>query len=195
MGGLVNLDIDLHSSAATFKELLENGNGYLDFSGNLENFSAGIIDLWAVNLVAAIVSNAEKNPSELNCAIGRWSVTDGLLKPDAFFVDTSQMRICVDGEVNLKEQRLDIGARPRAKRPQFFSLATPVQLRGSFSDLDVALGGAGVVGTAVRFVVSPITVPVKRIFSSDTPQDGSDVCGMELGPEARENIVVPLCQN
>ena len=61
MGGLINLDVDLKSSAGSFDQLMANGNGYFDFSGRLENLKAGIIDLWAVNLIAAVVSNDEKD--------------------------------------------------------------------------------------------------------------------------------------
>lgn len=194
MGGLVNVFTDLHSSAATIAELLENGNGYLDFSGNLENFNAGIIDLWAVNLVAAIVTSTEKNKSQLNCAVGRWSVTDGILKSDAFFIDTGKIRICAEGTVNLKNKQIDIDVKPRAKKPEFFSLATPLKVNGSFSDINVGLGNGAIVGTAIKFIVSPLTTPIKRTFVDKIPTNGSDVCTMELGQENRDKIVVPMCQ-
>jgi uncharacterized protein involved in outer membrane biogenesis len=193
MGGLVNLDIDVQSSAATIPELLANGNGYFDFSGELENFAAGIIDLWAVNLVAAIASSADEDQSQLNCAVGRWSLSDGILRPDAFFIDTSRIRICAKGEVDLKQEEIDLQVRPHAKRPEFFSLATPLSVRGSFSDIGIGISGAGLLGTVVRFVGSPATVPIKRVFSTEIPTDGSDVCGMPLGVADREKIVVPMC--
>jgi uncharacterized protein involved in outer membrane biogenesis len=195
MGGAVNLDIDIQSTANSIAELLENGNGYFDFSGDLENFSSGIIDLWAVNLVAAIVSNADKSKSQLNCAVGRWSVIDGLLRSDAFFIDTSKMRICADGEVDFKDRTVKVRAKPQAKKAQFFSLATPIEVEGTFDDISIGVGSGGVVGTAVRFVASPVTVPLKRTFSNKIPEDGSDVCNMEIGAASREKIEVPLCKS
>ncbi len=193
MGGLVNLDMDVQSTATSISELLANGNGYFDFSGKLENFSAGIIDLWAVNLVAAIVAGAQKDKSQLNCAVGRWSMTDGMLKSDAFFMDTSKIRICAKGEVNLRDQRVDIEVKPSAKKAEFFSLATPLEVKGSFSDINIGIVGGGVVGTAVKFIASPVTAPLQRTFSKKIPKDGSDVCNMELGPDNRDEIVVPKC--
>ena len=194
MGGLVNLDINVQSTANSIPELLANGSGYFDFSGQLDNFGAGIIDLWAVNLVAAIVSGAEKDKSELNCAVGRWSMADGVLQSDAFFMDTSKIRICADGAVDLKEQRIDIKVKPRAKKPEFFSLATPLEVHGSFSDINIGIGSGGVIGTAIKFVASPVTVPIRRTFSGKIPADGSDVCSMELGPDGRDEIIVPMCR-
>jgi uncharacterized protein involved in outer membrane biogenesis len=192
MGGLVNLSVDVTSSAATADELLENGSGYFDFSGHLENIDAGILDLWAVNLVASILS-AGKNQSQLNCVVGRWSINDGLLSPDAFVIDTSKIRICGEGEVNLKESEIDIKVTPRAKKKEFFSLATPLKVQGSFEDINIRLGKGGLVGTVVTFITSPITTPIGRIFSDKIPADGSDICNMDLGAAERLEIVVPLC--
>ncbi|MGI9571066.1 MAG: AsmA family protein [Desulfobulbia bacterium] len=193
MGGFVNVDLDVQSSAATIPDLLGNGNGYFDFSGDLENFSAGIIDLWAVNLVAAIVTSANKEQSELNCAVGRWSAVDGLLQTDAFFMDTSKIRICGDGMVDFKEERIDLKVAPKAKKAEFFSLATPLEVHGSFEEIKIGLGGGGVVGTAVKFIASPVTAPLKRTFTDKIPANGEDVCNMALGPADRKDIKVPLC--
>lgn len=193
MGGSVNLNIDLSSTAATIPELMGSGNGYFDFSGKLTNFKSGIIDLWAVNLISAIVSSGKEKQSQINCAVGRWSADKGILTSDTFFIDTSKIRICAKGSVNLKEEHLNIKVVPRAKRAEFFSLATPVKLQGMFSDLNVKLGGGGVLGTTVKMIVSPVSTPLKRMFNDKIPRDGSDVCGMELGPENRDKIVVPGC--
>lgn len=193
MGGNVNLNLEVHSTATSISQLLTSGDGYFDFSGKLTNVKSGIIDLWAVNLIAAIVSNTE-NQSLINCAVGRWSVDNGLLTSDAFFIDTSKIRICAKGNVDLKEENLNIKVVPRAKKAEFFSLATPVKLQGTFSDLNVKLGGGGVLGTAVHMIVSPVSTPLKRLFNDKIPRDGSDVCGIELGPDNRVEIVVPGCK-
>ena len=194
MGGNVNLNIDLQSSAASMSDLFASGNGYFDFSGTLRNFKSGIIDLWAVNLISAIVSSNKDNQSEINCAVGRWSVNNGHLTSDAFFIDTSKIRICAKGNVNFKDESLHIKVAPRAKKAEFFSLATPVKFQGTFSDLNVKLGRGAMLGSVIKMIASPVSTPLKRIFNDKIPRDGSDVCGMELGPANRENIQIPGCQ-
>ena len=57
----------------------------------------------------------------------------------------------------------------------------------------VGIGQGGIIGTAVNFIVSPLSVPLQRVVMPKIPADGSDVCNMLLGPENRENIVVPMC--
>ena len=194
MGGLVNLDVDLKSEASTPEEMLENGEGYFDFSGQLKNMKAGIVDLWAVNLVSAIVTSVDENQSEINCAVCRWSAKDGLLTPDTFFIDTSKIRICGDGQVDLKKRTIELEVAPTAKRPEFFNLATPLKISGTFADIQFGLGGVfSILDTAVNFITSPVLVPIKRVVSKDIPADGSDACNIALGRENRKKIKVGGC--
>jgi len=185
MGGLINLAVDLKSRAGSFDQLMANGNGYVDFSGRLENLKAGIIDLWAVNLIAAVVSNDEKDPSEINCVVGRWTMQDGLLKPDIFLIDTSKIRICGQGQVDFKNEHIDLRMAPTAKKAEYFSLATPIEVKGTFTDFGVGIQAGGLIGTTVNFIASPVTTTFKRLLGQELPADGQDVCGMPIGPENR----------
>ncbi len=185
MGGIINLDVDLKSSADSFDKLMANGTGYFDFSGRLENLKAGIIDLWAVNVIAAVASGKDDKPSEINCVLGRWTMKEGLLKSDVFLIDTTKIRICGKGQVDFKKEHIDLKMAPTPKKPEFFSLATPVEVTGKFADFGVGIQSGGLFGTTIRFITSPVTVPLRRLFSKDLPADGADVCGMAIGPQDR----------
>jgi len=185
MGGTINLDVDLKSSAASFDKLMANGNGYFDFSGRLENLKAGIIDLWAVNLIAAVATGKDNQVSEINCVLGRWTMNDGLLTPSIFLIDTTKIRICAKGRVDFKKEAIDLKMAPTPKKPEFFSLSTPIEVRGSFDDFGVGVQPGGLFGTTIRFITSPVTVPLRRLFTKDLPADGKDVCGIAIGPENR----------
>jgi uncharacterized protein involved in outer membrane biogenesis len=185
LGGLINLDVDMKSSADSFEKLMASGNGYFDFSGRLENLKAGIIDLWAVNVIAAVVSNEEEDASKINCVVGRWTLKDGLLKPSVLVIDTSKIRICGKGQVDFKKELIDLKMAPKAKKPEYFSLATPIEVKGKFSDFGVGIQAGGLVGTAVNFIASPVTTTFKRLLVKDLPADGKDVCATPIGPENR----------
>jgi uncharacterized protein involved in outer membrane biogenesis len=194
MGGTINLDVDLKSSANSFEKLMANGNGYFDFSGRLENLKAGIIDLWAVNVIAAVASGKDSKPSEINCVLGRWTMKEGLLQPDVFVIDTTKIRICGKGQVDFKKETIDLKMAPTPKKPEFFSLATPVEVRGHFADFGVDIQAGGLFGTTIRFIASPVTVPLRRLFSKDLPADGADVCGMIIGPADRSTKAPAGCR-
>jgi len=194
MGGTINLDVDLKSSAKSFDELLANGNGYLDFSARPENLRAGIVDLWAVNVIAAIASQDDEEASRINCLVGRWNMKDGLLRPEAFVIDTSKIRICGNGQVNFKTKHIDLKVAPTPKRPEFFSLATPLEVKGKFSDFGVGVQTGGLFGTSIRFLTSPIHVPLRRLAGEGLPKEGDDICGMTIGPNDRPTKRPPGCR-
>ena len=185
MGGLINLDVDLKSAADSFEKLMANGNGYFDFSGRLENLKAGIIDLWAVNVIAAVATGKDKKPSEINCVLGRWTMKEGLLSSDIFLIDTTKIRICGKGQVDFKKETIDMKMAPTPKKPEFFSLATPIEVRGNFDDFGVGVQAGGLFGTTIRFITSPVVTPLRRLFTKDLPGDGADVCGLPIGADKR----------
>jgi uncharacterized protein involved in outer membrane biogenesis len=155
------------------------------------------VDLWAVNLLSAVVSSTIKDDqaSQVNCLLGRFRLKNGLMSAEQVAVDTSRIRICGQGHINFASQSFDLVATPRAKRPEFFSLATPVAIRGEFDDFRIGVKkGVLTLGTtATKFAVSPITTPLRRIFRADLPRDGADVCGLPIGPREGPLEPAPGC--
>jgi hypothetical protein len=74
---------------------------------------------------------------------------------------------------------------PRSKKPEFFSLATPIEVRGNFADFGVGIQAGGLFGTTIRFITSPVVTPLRRLFTKDLPVDGADVCGFTIGADNR----------
>jgi uncharacterized protein involved in outer membrane biogenesis len=193
MGGIINLDVDLHSQAGRLEDLMARSNGHFDFSGRLQNLKAGIIDMWAVNVIAAIVSS-QKDQSKINCILGFWDMKDGVLSPSALLIDTSKIRICGKGQVDFKKQTIRVSAAPRPKKPEFFSLATPMEVNGTFSDFGVGIDTGGLIGTAVRFVTSPFVTPLLKMTGKELPADGADVCSFPIGPNNRQDKLTTGCK-
>jgi uncharacterized protein involved in outer membrane biogenesis len=197
LGGTLSMDIDVQSSARDVADLLRNANGYIDVAGQPVNLEAGVVDLWAVNLLASVVTSAdEEGESEVNCLISRWSMEDGVLRADNLAVDTSKIRICGSGEIDFRDEEFDLVVAPTAKQPEFFSLATPLSVTGDFEGFEIGMRGGAVGGTtatAVRFVISPVTVPVKRLIQTDLPSDGADVCSLPIGPHEGNLEPLPGC--
>ena len=197
LGGTVNIDIDVQSKAADINDLMANATGYVDVSGQPVNLASGVVDLWAVNLLASVVSSSVEGEdvSQVNCLISRWTIDDGIMTGENLAVDTSKIRICVDGEIDFNERRFNLEAKPRAKRPEFFSLAVPLKVQGEFSDFGVsAKGGMLTVGaTAVKFAASPVTTPLRRLINNDLPEDGRDICALPIGPHQGNLEDLPGC--
>jgi AsmA family protein len=109
-----------------------------------------------------------------------------VLTPRVLLIDTSKIRICAKGQVDFTQKHIRLAAVPRPKKPEFFSLATPLAVNGTFSDFGVGIDSGGLIGTAIRFATSPVMTPLLRLAGKGLPADGADVCSMSIGPDSRQ---------
>jgi len=175
--GEVNLNLELRSEADTPMAIKEHLNGYLQFGVVPEEFKAGIIDLWAVNILASALPVLMKgSESEINCLAGNFTLVDGIMNPEAFMLDTSQIRVEGKGEVNFKTDAIDFHLKPTSKSSHFFTAATPISITGTIAAPDIGVTTADVVGTIFRMTTSIVTTPFKKIFLEELEPDGKIAC-------------------
>jgi hypothetical protein len=178
MRGTFSLDVDVSARAEYLSEIFKNGKGHVDFAVWPENLKSGLLDVWAVNVLMALLPAVDSSKqSRVNCAIGRFVLANGKLSEKSFLIDTSRMRVTGKGGVDFNDEKIQLYVQPHAKTPQFLSLAIPIEVSGKFDDFSVGVRATDVVGTVGQFVTSVIWVPLKMLFSKETPADGLDVCG------------------
>ncbi|HEU5283062.1 MAG TPA: AsmA-like C-terminal region-containing protein, partial [Burkholderiales bacterium] len=175
--GLFSLNFQLDSRAPTIDALLAHADGRVDFAVWPRNMRSGIFDLWAVNVFLALVPAVDPaKESKVNCAVGRFDLRDGKLTHDAILMDTSRMRVAGEGRVDFGTETLRLRLAPKAKEPQFFSLATPIQVSGTLTNFKIGVAPGGVAETTVRFLTSVFVVPIEKLTKGRPPRDGSDLC-------------------
>ncbi len=181
LDGRFSLKMDVNARAPRLSQMLAHGNGRIDFAVWPKDLRAGVFDLWAVNLLVALLPTVDpKNESTVNCAVGRFALNDGKLAQKQMVIDTSRMRVTGTTAVDFGSERVHMRLQPQAKAAQFLSLATPIEVRGSFTDYDIGPNPGDVIETAVRLATSIVWVPIKRLFSEKVPADGRDVCVTSL---------------
>jgi len=177
MGGFLYLDANLHSVTPNLQMMMKNAKGHFDFGIIPKNFSAGIIDLWAVNVVSAIMNKeTEEDKSEVNCFLMRFGMEDGVMQDKIVYMDTTNMIVAGTANVNFQTETIDMKLAPKAKKPEFFSLATPIKVNGTFKDFGLDLSIGSLFGTVISFITSPVHVPIRRLLVDELPRDGKDAC-------------------
>lgn len=181
LSGEFSLDVEVASRTGHLSDILEHGNGRIDFAVWPRNMKSGVFDLWAVNVLVALVPAVDPaSASRINCAIGRFQLTDGRLRERAIIMDTTRMRVTGRGSADFHDESVHLRLQPRAKKAQFLSLATPVEVHGRFGDFKVGVSAGDVLGSLGRFATSIFWVPLQRLASQPLPADGQDVCGPGL---------------
>jgi uncharacterized protein involved in outer membrane biogenesis len=181
MGGWISLDVDLKSRAKNLETIMDHADGTIDFAIVPENFEADLFELWAVNLLTAVLPKLDSEAaSKVNCAVFRFDIKDGQMKEDAIFADTTKMQVGGEARVNFKTDEVYLAMAPTAKKAEFFSLATPIQVKGTFTDYKIGMQPGGLIGTAIRFITSPLVVPIQRIFTEGATADGRAACAAAM---------------
>jgi hypothetical protein len=156
--------------------MMNGAGGHFDFAVWPTNMQADIFDLWAANLVLAILPRIDSGQgSKVNCVVGVFDVTDGVMRQKKLLVDTTNVQVSGDGEVDFNRGQIDFVLAPRAKRPTMFTLGTPIRVTGRYSDLQTSTTPDQWAITVGRFVTS-IFAPVRRIFTTPIPADGEAAC-------------------
>ncbi|MFN0315637.1 MAG: AsmA family protein [Burkholderiales bacterium] len=179
--GLFSLQMDLASNTPSLYRAMQNGNGRVDFAVWPKNMKSGIFDLWAVNLFVALIPAVDPgSESKVNCAVGRFDLKKGVLTEDSILLDTSRMRVSGKARVDFDSETLALQLAPKAKKAQFFSLATPIAVSGKITDPKIRVSAGAVAGTTARLFTSIVTTPFERLFAKAMPRDGGDVCANAL---------------
>lgn len=177
MRGIFDMDIEVSARAKQFSELLRYGKGHIDFAVWPENLKSGLLDVWAVNVLMALLPAVDStHESRVNCAIGQFTLQNGKLSHKRILVDTTRMRVFGKGNADFTTEQLQFYMRPRSKTPQFLSFAIPIEVSGSFDDFSVGARPGDVLEVAGDMLTSVIWVPLQSIFGKTKPEDGSDVC-------------------
>lgn len=178
MSGVFSLDVDVSARTQYLSDIFKDGKGHVNFEVWPENMKSGLLDVWAVNVLMALLPAVDSsNQSKVNCAVGKFVLADGKLAEKSFLIDTSRMRVTGKGGVDFTQEKINFYVQPRAKTPQFLSVAIPIELSGSFDDFRVGVRAADAVGSVGQLFTSVIWVPLQMLFGKETPADGQDVCG------------------
>ena len=99
-----------------------------------------------------------------------------IMKQKTIYADTTKMIMAGTAEANFKDRTIAVNVAPTAKKPEFFSLATPIGIKGTFDDFGLSINPLGLTKTTVSFVTSPLHVPIRRLFKDGIPADGQKAC-------------------
>lgn len=182
LAGLFSLDLRLDGRTPRLADIFGHADGRIDFAIWPRRMHAGVFDLWATNLLVALAPAVDPEAdSRVNCAIGRFVLRDGRLNSERILMDTTNVRVTGTGAADFTRETIALRLRPQPKVPQFFTLATPIEVGGTFENHEIGVTGAGAVETVVRLLGSLIVVPIQKLAAEPVPADGSDVCAGRFG--------------
>ncbi|MDD2712397.1 MAG: AsmA family protein [Simplicispira sp.] len=134
--------------------------------------SKQLLELAALNVGSIIVGKlfGETREVHLRCAVADLSVKDGIAQTRTVKLSTQEAIVEAVGTLNMAREHIDLRIKPESLEWKFFSLRTPLYVRGPFAQPDVGIepgqlllrAGAAVAAAAIApaaLALVPITVP------------------------------------
>jgi len=174
--GELFLDTSLVSRSPDADHAANNLKGHVDLAVFPKDVETGLLDLWASNLVFALLPTAGSSGKKLNCMVARFDVEKGVMKSTSTFLDSTDTIVRVRGNIDLAERRLDLLVAPQAKLEKFLSIATPIAVTGPFNDYQVGVAPGGFLTTMFRWYYGLVYVPWKWLTGERFPPDGIATC-------------------
>lgn len=106
--------------------------GLIMSGGWISNMMLEIVGLDGAEILKFLVIG-DKNV-KVRCAVADFDIKMGLMKSEAFVIDTTDTNILGDGHINLAEETIKMKLSPEPKDFSIVSLRTPVHLSGTFKE-------------------------------------------------------------
>ena len=164
--------IALESTGNTLADLLGHGTGEMRLYVREGVLSKQLLELAALNVGSIIVGRlfGEDREVRLRCAVADFTVQDGLARTRVVKMSTEDAIVEATGTIDLASEKLDLRIKPESLEWKFFSLRTPLYVRGSFGNPDIGVepgplllrAGAAVVAAVAApaaLALIPLTVP------------------------------------
>jgi len=174
--GRLYLDAALSSRSSNRAEVVRDLSGHIDLLVFPRDVSAKALDLWASNLIWALISVGAESSKQFNCMVARFEVENGILKSRKTFLDTTDIIVRASGEIDLVNGELDLRIAPQSKVERFLSVSTPLRVTGPLDDFHVSVAPAGLLTTLIRWYYGLIYVPWKWLTGERFPADGIATC-------------------
>ena len=162
------------------------GDGKASFVLEGGKAAAILLELAELDIAQVVMLLGRKNEQEqLRCAVSGFDIRGGVARADSFVVDTEGTVIRVDGDVNLRDETLDLAATPNAKHPSFVSLRTPLHLQGPLRKPRIRPEAGPLVRKGALAVGLGAINPALAVFALYEPARGKDQPCAELIAQAQ----------
>lgn len=146
--GPLAADILLQGQGNSMAQLMATLNGHVNLLAEHGSADAKMLEaldkfVGGLSAMFGSIFTEQSSKTKINCAICDMKIQNGVMTPQLAVLDTQYSTVFVEGQVDLKNEQLDIKVSPQAKGVTL-SVAVPVRLHGKLSDpgIDVEKAGA-----------------------------------------------------
>ncbi|MFM0668330.1 AsmA family protein [Paraburkholderia sediminicola] len=170
--GEINGDAALTATGNSPAALAASSNGEVKALVTDGTVSRLLMEAAGLNVANVVYEKLFGNRDvKINCAAADFVATNGVLESRVFALDTDDAVIDIDGNVNLRDESMDLGVHPHTKGFRVFSLRSPLYVKGTFKDPHVGVNAAALAlrgGAAVGLgLINPFAALIPLLAPSN----------------------------
>lgn len=174
--GYIGGTAQLEGTGKSLRQMLSTSYGTMGVGMEGGQLSNLVVELLGLDVAQSLgfLLNGDK-PVPIRCMIGDFSVKNGLMDVRRFVIDTTDSNIQGKGNINLKNEQLNMTLNTYPKDSTLLSLNSPIRMTGTLKKPDVNLNVANIAGRgAAAAAVGALVFPVVGLIAFIEPGLGKD---------------------
>ena len=135
--GTLDLKLALRGRGLSLRELIGNANGTLEILANKGRIPKWILEVWGGGLVRLLIPTTwfEKDVTDLNCAVSRFDIKDGIMHSNVLLADTERVTVAGETVLDLKTEQISGLFQPKNKKAALLRIGTPIKVSGTLAKI------------------------------------------------------------
>ena len=125
--------IKLHGTGTSVHKTAADAEGEVTFVVPQGEMREALAELTGIDLSRGLglILTKNENKTDIRCGVASFKASDGNLKASTFVIDTTNVLVTGQGDINLKDETLDLSLQGKPKKARMLRLRTPITLRGT----------------------------------------------------------------
>lgn len=147
VAGTLNLKMNANAKGRSLREMIGSANGTVQLVADKGTIPKWVLEIWGGGLLRLIIPTTwtEDPVTELNCAVARFDLADGVMRSRTLLADTKRVTVAGEAVVNWQNEQIEGLFKPQPKDPTLFHLGTPIKLSGTLAYPRVGSAQSGIV--------------------------------------------------
>jgi uncharacterized protein involved in outer membrane biogenesis len=172
----VDMTMDVNGPATSMHDLLAGLNGAAGFAtgeGKVRNSFARLL----LGSLFGLLTPFGDDASHISCIAGHFDIKQGIATTRGTVIDTPGATVVGAGNIDLRNERIDMRVDPKSKNVSLSALAVPVRVTGPLASPGVIPDPVATVGNTVDFATGTVNVATLGIFGELTGLGAGDGLG------------------
>lgn len=183
--GRVDIALDVNGPGTSLRDLMAGLNGAASFatgSGSVRNSFARLL----LSDLFGLLTPGGQDGAKISCIAGRFDIRKGIATTRGTVVDTPSAVVVGAGNIDLRNERIDMRVDPKSRNVSLAALAVPVRVSGPLASPNVIPDPVATVGNTVDFATGTVNVATLGILGAltgvgENSDPGTNSCAGALG--------------